>query len=935
MLTPTQDPFAAIAQPARASSPPPAAPAQDPFAAIAQPAGATPPAAPSSDEGGLGGWLDRNVSNPGGPDADQPAWAMARGAIKSPAQVVGNILDFLSKPHPIDPNAPPETLTATQTKAHQHMQDVADWLRTGADTHGWENVGAIGEQMLEFMGGGALLKLAGAPAEAARATGIASEGIRAGAKALGIGDQLKAAQQLYTTLKANRYVAGMVAIGLKATKDALSLGGQTYAHTEDPQQAAIAGAGGAILSGAAGLAGRYLQKIAPKNLEIAGEKMPALASQVNEAGEPIDTGARGAPAIAQAQQQGAAAVTRNVAQQATAQAIDRINQTRPEISPVQDPTRLLPSPEGSQPFTFSLETPPNESVEGQALHRAEPLPGSNTTPADYGKWTPADRSTPYRASPNAPYDTAEPAAFGPFERNQVDGVTREGRKAAFAHPATEASAIETRTDAEKLDGEPGPRAAVEGKQDVTRHGPMQTTNPTEATSWLRGLEDLQSSPEHAQMTPAQQAAIETQRKALNDQLAIYHRSPYAQRFAQANVWDSIEGVRTFGDAADQIQSQAQPVYATLDRVSDGKFNVLKETAKRAAQRMRNPASEDAFQKAQGDYRDAVKGIDDLINTHRSQVSTADYMTARSAWRDSSRLDELHSVFESMMNGVTLEQSDRGMTRVMTGNAKRLEGFLADGTNREQLKQLIGTEGLDNLTRITLLLKGANTARMTQGVADHVAHAMDRGLGPHVAGGGWAAVAGAAAGGGLAHMFGLSPYVGAVAGAVGARQILRIAATNPAVGNMVEYAVRNNVSPQIYAPLIARIIAEPFQQQREPESDETEGDSMAAPDPPGLIERGSLDIRNRPVIQNDDGTHSTEYSVSFGDDQGHEVLVPTIVNGRFLTPNGKKPPEGSAEEKAMFKRAWDHYLESGEHLGKFDNPEHADAYSQILHSRGEK
>ena len=101
--------------------------------------------------------------------------------------------------------------------------------------------------------------------------------------------------------------------------------------------------------------------------------------------------------------------------------------------------------------------------------------------------------------------------------------------------------------------------------------------------------------------------------------------------------------------------------------------------------------------------------------------------------------------------------------------------------------------------------------------------------------------------------------------------------------------------------------------------------------PGLIRPGNINLNNRPIVKNADGTHSSEYSISFEAD-GHEVLVPTVVNGRFLTPDGKKPKEGSSEEKAMFKRAEQHYTETGENLGIFDTPEHADAYAEIVHSR---
>ena len=108
-----------------------------------------------------------------------------------------------------------------------------------------------------------------------------------------------------------------------------------------------------------------------------------------------------------------------------------------------------------------------------------------------------------------------------------------------------------------------------------------------------------------------------------------------------------------------------------------------------------------------------------------------------------------------------------------------------------------------------------------------------------------------------------------------------------------------------------------------------------PNVKGLVEPGNIDIWKRPTVHNADGSHSSEYSTSFQDDKGREVLVPTVVNGKFLTPDGKKPAEGSPEEKAMFKAAWDHYLKTGENLGKFDNPDNADAYAGILHNRGAK
>jgi hypothetical protein len=91
-------------------------------------------------------------------------------------------------------------------------------------------------------------------------------------------------------------------------------------------------------------------------------------------------------------------------------------------------------------------------------------------------------------------------------------------------------------------------------------------------------------------------------------------------------------------------------------------------------------------------------------------------------------------------------------------------------------------------------------------------------------------AGGAIGGMMAHAMGVPWYEGMITGATaaeGMRLILRTAATSPRIGAMVEHAARNGVDAQIYAPLIARMIAEPFQSQQQPDDEEGGGDATAA------------------------------------------------------------------------------------------------------------
>lgn len=83
--------------------------------------------------------------------------------------------------------------------------------------------------------------------------------------------------------------------------------------------------------------------------------------------------------------------------------------------------------------------------------------------------------------------------------------------------------------------------------------------------------------------------------------------------------------------------------------------------------------------------------------------------------------------------------------------------------------------------------------------------------------------------------------------------------------------------------------------------------------------GNIDLASRPVYTNEDGSISTEVSMSFND-KGKEVLIPTI-----RTENGKRID--MSQEEAI---AW--YDKSGEHLGIFDTVEEAEVMAQKIHSR---
>ena len=90
---------------------------------------------------------------------------------------------------------------------------------------------------------------------------------------------------------------------------------------------------------------------------------------------------------------------------------------------------------------------------------------------------------------------------------------------------------------------------------------------------------------------------------------------------------------------------------------------------------------------------------------------------------------------------------------------------------------------------------------------------------------------------------------------------------------------------------------------------------------GLVERGNIDLHNRPVVENKEtGGKSTVYSMGIGIEHGREALIPRVSDKGTIMSE---------------KEAIDQFKKSKSHLGIYENKDYANAAAERLHKSQEK
>jgi hypothetical protein len=253
-------------------------------------------------------------------------------------------------------------------------------------------------------------------------------------------------------------------------------------------------------------------------------------------------------------------------------------------------------------------------------------------------------------------------------------------------------------------------------------------------------------------------------------------------FNPIDVNKEIQGIRTFGEAADKIREHAAPIFDRFDKATDGEYV-----------RLRN-ISDQAY--AANDYKgvnEAEKGIDDLFDTVRGKIDRTDYSSAKSAWRSSKILDAVHDAVDKSMNvsDESLAQ-EAGVWRGING------GTLMRGVNRltrsygtTAVSDVIGRDTLTGLTKLSALTQSPQRAAMYgQKVGD----------------------------------VGIAGLGGQRAGLIpstidwGRRALLHQIAINPRAGQTIDFAIKHEIPASTTAKIIATLLGQQAIQKQNINSD---------------------------------------------------------------------------------------------------------------------
>lgn len=271
-----------------------------------------------------------------------------------------------------------------------------------------------------------------------------------------------------------------------------------------------------------------------------------------------------------------------------------------------------------------------------------------------------------------------------------------------------------------------------------------------------------------------------------------------------------EAPKTFAEGSQAIKDTVRPLYEKADAVAgyNGKLQPLMDQHKTLLD--------------SGDYAGAQKvevKIDDLLDQRGPDITPAEQAAMKMGWRDAKVMDTLHAATESAFNGISEEMAAEPGASARRLKAGTKEGgslqlnigrALSSPAKAKEVYRVIGKDGVANLYRASHLVSNPEMAKATAALAEQIAQQFPKPVESNlhrVAGGAVGASIGAGVGEAVGGHVGASAgaAMGAAAGAAlsdGARNVMRKMVMSPRVGQLMDFAVRNNVSPKIAAAAVA-------------------------------------------------------------------------------------------------------------------------------------
>ena len=313
----------------------------------------------------------------------------------------------------------------------------------------------------------------------------------------------------------------------------------------------------------------------------------------------------------------------------------------------------------------------------------------------------------------------------------------------------------------------------------TPSAPFETTDPNVAQKLLSEAQRVADNPG---IGPRLAARVNDRIQSLTDQLDQYHTArAAAPNFEPIDVQSAIDGVHDYGTAGDLMQNSVRDVYQRMNAATDGEASTL----------LQQPRWKSADRLAE------------LFQQHSDQFTQPEWRAASDAYRQGFVAKDLNNALQKAFN-VTQETAadtgDLGVARRFSGSeatGNAIDKVIAD--NGDDVRDMIGDEGIRSLRRMNALLKAPETHGPLMKLLNNISVVARRHGGP-VAG-----MLGAAAG----PFLGLSHYGGALGGIAageGLSYVVNRMATSPAIADRIAYAVTHSVSNRIAAPLIAAMMS---------------------------------------------------------------------------------------------------------------------------------